>query len=191
MQLRERLQQFFDPDLHDKEVLQWQRLLLVNVFTISAGSALLFHFYELQHLRDNFYTLAPAMQYLIRNVLDFIGNIEPIFAIGGLLPVILDAGLTGIETCISVKRGKRSEVPYAFRLVFMSVLLLTLTAYNFDTELWQKLPGSYGEPNIKDIFPGMLGILSAALLADAMRTIFRKISGKFIEQNKSQEFNIN
>ncbi len=176
-------------DLHDEEVLKWQRLLLVNIFAITAGAALLFHFYELQPLRENFYTLAPAMQYLIRHVLDYIGNVEPTFAIGGLLPVVLDAGLIGIETVISVVRGKRYELPHRIRLVSMAALLNALMIYNFDTELGQKLLGSYGEANVKDIWGGIYGILSAALTVDTMHSIFRRAS-IWVYSNATQRYNI-
>lgn len=175
---REVPQHILEADLHDKEVLRLRRILLTYIFTIVAASAMLFHFYELQHLRENFFTLAPAMQYLIRNVLDYIGNIEPTFAIGGLLPVVLDAGLTGVETVVSVIKGERYEVPYKFRYRFMVTLFTMLSIYNVDTETGQKLLGSYGEANIKDIFPGSVGILSAALMFDAMRTAFRTISAQ-------------
>lgn len=94
-------------DLHDEEVLKWQRLVLVDIFAITAGVALVFHFHYLQPMRENIYTLAPSIQYLIKHVLDYIGNVEPTYAIGGLLPVVLDAGLTAIETAVSVAKGER------------------------------------------------------------------------------------
>ena len=155
MSSREVPQHILDADQHDKEVLRLRRIFLTYIFTITAASAMLFHFYELQSLRENFYTLAPAMQYLIRNVLDYIGNIEPTFAIGGLLPVVLDAGLTGVETMVSVIKGERYEVPHKVRFRFVVMIWTMLWFYNFDCEMKQVLPGSYGEPNIKDIFPGI------------------------------------
>lgn len=178
MSVHEVPRHILEADQHDKEVLRLQRILLTYIFTIAAAGAMLFHFYELQNYREQFYTLAPAFQYLIRNVLDYIGNIEPTFAIGGLLPVVLDAGLTGVETAVSVIKGERYEVPHKFRYWFMVTLLTMLSIYNIDTETGQKLLGSYGEANIKDIFPGSVGILSAALIVDAMRTAFRMISGQ-------------
>jgi len=169
-------QHIVDADVHDEEVLRWQRLLLANVFTLAASIALLFHYYELQPLRENFYALAPATQYLIRNVLDYIGNIEPTFAIGGLLPVVLDGGVTGIEAVVSVIKKERYEIPYKVRFGFLIFLWTMLWIYNLDCETVQILPGSYGEQNLKDIFPGAVGILSAAVMVDAMRMILRRIS---------------
>lgn len=177
MSSREVPQHILDADQHDKEVLRLRRILLTYIFTITAAGAMLFHFYELLPLRENFYSLAPAMQYLIRNVLDYIGNIEPTFAIGGLLPIVLDAGLTGVETVVSVIKGERYEVPYKVRFGSVVMIWTMLWFYNFDCEMKQVLPGSYGEPNLKDVFPGIgIGILASALLVDAMRTFLRRVS---------------
>ena len=176
-------------DSHDEEVLKWQRLLLVDIFAITAGVALIFHFHYLQPMRENIHTLAPATQYLIKNFLDYIGNVEPTYVIGGLLPVGLDLGLVGIETMISIIKGERYQFPNIIKLVIMAALLDTLMMYNFDTEIWQKLFGSYGDPNIKDIPAGIYGILSAALTVDTMHSVFRRASA-WVYSKATQRYNI-
>lgn len=60
----------------------------------------------------------------------------------------------------------------------MIALLSALLIYNIDTELWQLLLGSYGDPNLKDTVAGMYGVIAAALTVDTMHSVLRRCSNK-------------
>ena len=104
--------------------------------------------------------------------LDYIGNTGY-----GLIP----AALAVIEDmlCAMVKeRATKEKTLNMIRITrkwFPYAIFILFYIYNFDTETFQTLPGSFGKPELMDIPAGLIGMLTGALLFELYR---KGIKGK-------------